>query len=74
MHMRGDELATKVLQAVDGKPESVKAISDALASGDPVAIQGALSTHANIEISAEEAQEIATMVKAEPSQPVAYVT
>jgi hypothetical protein len=72
--MRGDDLATKVLKAVDGNPDAIKAISDALASGDPAAIQGALSTHAGIDISAEEAQEVAAAVQANPGQPAAYCT
>lgn len=72
--MRGDDLATKVLKAVDGKPDAVKAISDALASGDAGAIQSSLATHAGIDISADEANEIAATVKADPSQPAAYCT
>jgi hypothetical protein len=72
--MRGNDLVTKVLEAVDGKPEAITAISEALASGDSSAIQAALSTHAGIEISAEEALEIADTVKANPSQPAAFYT
>jgi hypothetical protein len=72
--MRGNDLATRVLQAVDGNPEAIKQISDALASGDPTAIQAALSTYAGMEISTEEAQEIAETIKASPSQPAAYQT
>lgn len=72
--MRADDLATKVLKAVDGNPDAIKAISDALASGDAGAIQNALSKHASIEISSEEAQEIASAVQANPAQPAAYFT
>lgn len=72
--MNNDELANKVLAAVQGKPEAVKAISDALAGGDPVQIQDALSTHAGVQISADEAQMISAQVKADPSQPAAYCT
>ncbi|MFO0589118.1 MAG: hypothetical protein U0441_16320 [Polyangiaceae bacterium] len=72
--MTNDELANKVLIAVQGKPEATKAISDALAGGDPNQIQGALSTYAGVEISAEEAQAISAQVKADPSQPAAYCT
>lgn len=72
--MNNDELANKVLAAVQGKPEAVKAISDALASGDPVRIQGALSKHAGVNITGDEAQAIAAQVKADPGQPAAYCT
>ncbi len=72
--MNNDELANKVLAAVQGKPEAVKAISEALAGGDPVQIKDTLHTHAGVEISADEAQMISTQVKADPSQPAAYCT
>ncbi len=72
--MNNDELATKVLNAVQGKPEAVKAISEALAGGDPVEIKGALSAHAGVEITPDEAQAISAQVKADPSQPAAYCT
>ena len=72
--MNNDELANKVLAAVQGKPEAVKAISDALTGGDPIQIKDALSSHAVVEITAEEAQMICTQVQADPSQPAAYCT
>lgn len=72
--MRGDDLATRVISAVQGNPEATKAISEALASGDGQIIQEALAKHAGIDISAEEAQTIGDQVKANPSQPAAYCT
>lgn len=70
--MRGNDLATKVLEAVNGNPEAIQKISDALASGDPNTIQSALSTHAGIEITSEEALEVAQTIKASSFQPAAY--
>jgi len=72
--MRDDDLATKVINAVQGNPEATKQISDALASGDPALIQEAIGKYAGIDISPEEAQTIADQVKANPSQPAAYMT
>lgn len=72
--MRDDDLATRVMNAVQGNPEATKNISDALASGDAAAIQEALAKHAGIDISAAEAQTIADQVRANPSQPAAYMT
>ncbi len=72
--MRSDDLATRVIDAVQGNPEATKQISDALASGDAAVIQAALAKHAGIDISAGEAQTIAEQVKANPSQPAAYMT
>jgi hypothetical protein len=72
--MRGNDLATRVINGIQGNPEAVKAVADALAGGDPAAIQEAISKHAGVEISAEEAQTIAEQVKANPSQPAAYGT
>jgi hypothetical protein len=69
-----DDIANKVVNAVQNKPEAVKAIGDALATGDADKIQHALSHHAGIDISAAEAHEIATKVKADPSQAAAYCT
>lgn len=69
-----DELAAKVIQAIQGNPDAVKAISEALASGDPAAIRGAISSHAGIEISEAEAQAIADQVRANPSAAAAYNT
>ncbi len=72
--MTNDELANKVLNAVQDKPDAVKAISEALAGGDPHVIQTALSTQAGVDISTAEAEAIAAQVKADPSQPAAYCT
>ena len=62
------------LQNFEPGPEAVKAISDALTGGDPIQIKDALSSHAGVEITAEEAQMICTQVQADPSQPAAYCT
>lgn len=72
--MRSDDLATRVINAIQGKPEAIKALADALAAGDGLAIKEAIATHAGIDVSAEEAQSIADQVKANPSQPAAYGT
>jgi len=72
--MTNDELAAKVLEAVQNKPDATKAISDALAGGDAGVIQTSLDTHAGVQISLQEAQNIADQVKANPQQPAAYCT
>ncbi|MBK8253795.1 MAG: hypothetical protein IPK82_14160 [Polyangiaceae bacterium] len=69
-----DDLAARVIAAVKNKPEAVKAISDALASGDAKKIRDALSTHAGISLSDDEAQEVASQMLANPQQPAAYYT
>ena len=72
--MRSNDLASRVIAAVQGNPEATKQISSALASGDAVTIQSAISAHAGIEISPEEAQTIADQVKGNPSQQAAFIT
>jgi hypothetical protein len=69
-----DELATNVINAIQGKPEAVKHISDALASGDAVKIREAIKAHAGIDISEEDAQGIADQITANPSAAAAYNT
>ncbi|MEZ4312508.1 MAG: hypothetical protein R3F14_31150 [Polyangiaceae bacterium] len=72
--MNLDDLAAQIIQAVQEKPEAVKAISDALAAGDAEKIREAIHTHAGIQISEADAQKIASQVQAKPSQPAAYWT
>lgn len=72
--MNPNDLAAKVIQAIQGKPEAVKAISDALAGGDADAIRDAIAKHAGIQISDEDAQSISAQVRANPSQAHAYST
>lgn len=72
--MLGDELAARVIAAVQNKPEAVKKISDALASGNAIVLKDAIEKYAGIDISTEEAQAIADQVKANPSQAAAYNT
>lgn len=72
--MNPNELAEKVIQAIQGKPEAVKAISDALAAGDPDRIREAIAQHAGIQISNDDAQMISAQIQANPSQPASYWT
>lgn len=69
-----DDLATRVINAIQGNPEAVKQISDALASGDPAVIRDAINTHAGIEITTDEAQAIASQIQANPAAAAAYNT
>jgi len=69
-----DDLATRVITAIQGNPEAVKKVSDALAARDPVAIRDAVAEGAGIQLSDEEVQRIIDMVNANPSQPAAYFT
>lgn len=69
-----DDLANRVLAAIQDKPEAVKSLSDALATRDPVAIRDAIKQGAGIDLSDEEAQRIVDMVNANPSRPAAYWT
>ena len=72
--MNIDELAAQVIQAIQGKPDAVKAISDALASGDAALIRQAIQDHAGIQLSMDEAQQICNHVQANPAAPAAYWT
>jgi hypothetical protein len=72
--MNPDELAARVIEAIQGKPEAVTAISNALVSGDADQISGAISTHAGIQITPEEARQIAAQVQANPNSAAAYGT
>lgn len=72
--MSADELANRVIAAIQGNPEAVKAVSDALAARDPVAIREAIHKGAGIELSDDEVRRVIDMVNANPSQPAAYFT
>ena len=72
--MSADELANRVIAAIQGNPEAVKKVSDALATRDPVAIRTAIAEGAGIQLSDEEVQRIIDMVNANPSLPAAYTT
>jgi hypothetical protein len=69
-----DDLAKKVIDVIQGKPEAVKAISDALVAGDASEIRDAVHKHAGIEITGDEAEAIAARIRANPSAVAAYVT
>ncbi len=69
-----DDLANKVITAIQGKPEAVKAISDALAGGDADAIREAIQTHAGIQLTDDELASIVDKVRANPAAPAAYFT
>ncbi len=69
-----DDLATRVINAIQGNPEAVKQISDALASGDPAVIRDAIKAHAGIEITTDEGQAIASQIQANPAAAAAYNT
>lgn len=69
-----DDLAKKVIDAIQGKPDAVKAISDALATGDANRIRESIRAHAGIDITDDETQAIVEKVQANPSAPAAYFT
>jgi hypothetical protein len=72
--MTADDLAKRVIEAIQDKPEAVKSISEALAARDPVKIRDAIQQGAGIELTDEEAQTIVNIVNANPTQPAAYFT
>ena len=72
--MNIDELAAQVIQAIQGKPDAVKAISDALASGDAARIRESIQEYAGIQLSMDEAQQVSNHVQANPAAPAAYFT
>ena len=72
--MNPDELAARVIEAIQGKPAAVTAISDALASGDVTRIRESIAKHANIHLSQVEAQQISDHVKSNPTSASAYVS
>ena len=70
-----DELAKKVLDAVRGDPEAVKAVSGALVSRDPEQIRRVLARVAGIHLSEQELEMIVKELGSNPEQAVvAYST
>lgn len=72
--MNPNELAAQVIQAIQGKPEAVKAIADALAGGNAATIRDAIAKHAGIQITDADAEAIASQVQANPTQAASYWT
>jgi hypothetical protein len=72
--MNIDELAAKVIQAIQDDPDAVRAVSAALASGDARHIRHTIQKHAGIQLTMEEAQQISDHIQAEPRGAAAYFT
>ena len=69
-----DELAKKVLDAVKGDPEAIKAVSTALVSRDPKQIHEVFQRVAKIDLSREEIEMILREMGSSSEAAVAYAT
>ena len=68
------DLASRVLEAVQGDDEAVKQLSEALVSGNATEIKRVFLAVAKIDITDAEAADVVSELGADPKKAVGYAT
>lgn len=72
--MSQDPIVQRVLEAVQGKPDAIRRLSDALVSRDPARLREAVSSTAEVPLTDADAQALLASMPADDQQALAYFT
>jgi predicted metal-binding transcription factor (methanogenesis marker protein 9) len=69
-----NDVAKRIMEAVQGDQKAIKAVSEALVSGDPAKIRSVVSTVAKVDLTDEEFNAVTEELRSDPQQNAAYLS